>query len=136
VVHLTQPPTSSHNPNRRHSGNETYGNLAVGSAKHIAQLPAPLPGLAAQGINPVNGNFLGSYITWGGGSDSYFEYLIKYARLTNTDDETFVSTWKMAVESTIENLFVVRSITFTTSVVIDAAINCAALDDRRLALRS
>jgi mannosyl-oligosaccharide alpha-1,2-mannosidase len=80
----------------------------VGSAKHIAQLPAPLPGLAAQSIYPVTGDFIDSYITWGGGSDSYFEYLIKYARLTNTDDETFVYTWKTAVESTIKNLLFVR----------------------------
>lgn len=110
MVHLAQSSASSHNQNRRHSGNETYGNLAVGSAKHIAELPAPLPGLAAQGIEPVTGGFTDSHITWGGGSDSYFEYLIKYARLTNTDDATFVSTWKTAVESTIENLLVVRSI--------------------------
>lgn len=33
--------------------------------------------------------------TWGGGSDSYFEYLLKYARLTNTDDHIFLDTWKV-----------------------------------------
>jgi mannosyl-oligosaccharide alpha-1,2-mannosidase len=42
--------------------------------------------------------------TWGGGSDSYFEYLIKYPRLTNTDDTTFVTAWMGAVDSSIENL--------------------------------
>lgn len=42
--------------------------------------------------------------TWGGGSDSYFEYLIKYGRLTNTADATFVNTWKTAVDSSIRYL--------------------------------
>lgn len=42
--------------------------------------------------------------TWGGGSDSYFEYLIKYARLTNNADKTFVDAWKLAIESSIHTL--------------------------------
>ena len=42
--------------------------------------------------------------TWGGGSDSYFEYLIKYARLSNTDDNTFADSWLTAVDSSIKTL--------------------------------
>ena len=42
--------------------------------------------------------------TWGGGSDSYIEYLIKYARLTNTDDDFFTDTWVTAVDSSIKTL--------------------------------
>ncbi|KAG6819563.1 hypothetical protein H0H93_010728 [Arthromyces matolae] len=42
--------------------------------------------------------------TWGGGSDSYFEYLIKYARLFNPDDPIFVNTWQTAVDSSIKTL--------------------------------
>ncbi|EEB99813.1 hypothetical protein MPER_00410, partial [Moniliophthora perniciosa FA553] len=42
--------------------------------------------------------------TWGGGSDSYFEYLIKYARLTNTKDNFFADTWHLAVDSSIKFL--------------------------------
>ncbi|KAJ7269964.1 glycoside hydrolase family 47 protein [Mycena rebaudengoi] len=88
----------------KYTKNATYGELAVGSLKHIANLPSPLPGLAAQGIDPASGNFNGGYVSWGGGSDSYFEYLIKYARLSNTDDPTFVSAWKTAVDSSITTL--------------------------------
>ncbi|KAG6896909.1 hypothetical protein C0992_005311 [Termitomyces sp. T32_za158] len=81
-----------------------YADLAVGSVLHIANLPDPLPGLAAQGIDPRGGTSVGGYVTWGGGSDSYFEYLIKYARLSNTDDPLFVNTWQTAVDSSIKTL--------------------------------
>ncbi|KAF9049289.1 seven-hairpin glycosidase [Hymenopellis radicata] len=89
----------------KYSGNATYTQLTEGALKHIATLPAPLPGLAAQGIDPSSGEFVGSSITWGGGSDSYFEYLIKHARLSNTDDNVFADTWATAVDSTIKILF-------------------------------
>jgi hypothetical protein len=42
--------------------------------------------------------------TWGGAEDSYLEYLIKYARLTNNADEIYADTWKTAVDSSIEKL--------------------------------
>ncbi len=47
--------------------------------------------------------------TWGGGSDSYLEYLIKYARITNTNDNLFADTWATAVDSSIHTLLRVRS---------------------------
>ena len=42
--------------------------------------------------------------TWGGGSDSYFEYLIKFARLNNTNDPLYVNTWKLAVDTSMHTL--------------------------------
>ncbi|KAG6844318.1 hypothetical protein H0H87_007848 [Tephrocybe sp. NHM501043] len=87
-----------------HTKNQTYSDLSVGSLRHIANLAAPLPGLAAQGIDPSTGAFVGGYVSWGGGSDSYFEYLIKYARLSNTDDPLFANTWLTAVDSSIKTL--------------------------------
>ena len=42
--------------------------------------------------------------TWGGGSDSYFEYLIKYARLSNTPDNVFTDSWLTAVDTSIKTL--------------------------------
>ncbi|KAJ6623543.1 glycoside hydrolase family 47 protein [Mycena sp. CBHHK59/15] len=88
----------------KHTGNDTYRLLAEKSVKHIASLATPFPGLAVQGIDPASGEFVGGFVSWGGGSDSYFEYLIKYGRLTNTDDPQFVDTWKSAVDSTIKYL--------------------------------
>ncbi|KAI0044946.1 glycoside hydrolase family 47 protein, partial [Auriscalpium vulgare] len=87
-----------------YTGNDTYRQLAEASALKVATNPAPLPGLAAQGIDPATSLPVGGYVTWGGGSDSYFEYLIKYARLSNTDDETFADTWLTAVDSSITTL--------------------------------
>ncbi|KAJ7176363.1 glycoside hydrolase family 47 protein [Mycena crocata] len=88
----------------KYTKNATYGDLAVKAVKHIANLPSPLPGMPAQDIDPATGASVGGYVTWGGGSDSYIEYLIKYARLTNTDDPIFVTSWKAAVDSSIKNL--------------------------------
>ncbi|KAJ7359226.1 glycoside hydrolase family 47 protein [Mycena albidolilacea] len=88
----------------KYTKNATYGKLATGAVKHIANLPAPLPGLAAQGIDPTTGAFVGGYVSWGGASDSYLEYLLKYARLTNTNDNIYLDTWKTAVDSSIHTL--------------------------------
>ena len=110
----------------KYTGNITYKNLAENSVRHIATAGAPLPGLPAQGLDPSTGNPVGGYVvsfcdfywlypllilfftlffkTWGGGSDSYFEYLIKYARLNNTDDPVFADTWRTAVDSSMKTL--------------------------------
>jgi len=88
----------------KYTGNDTYRQLSEKSARRIANQPTPLPGLPAQGIDPATGTPIGGYVTWGGGSDSYFEYLIKYARLSNVDDPFFVDNWSSAVDSSIKNL--------------------------------
>ncbi|VDC02721.1 unnamed protein product [Peniophora sp. CBMAI 1063] len=88
-----------------YTGNNTYRQLAENAAKYLATYPnTPLPGLPGQCIEPGTGSFACDYVTWGGGSDSYFEYLIKYARLTNNADETYVNAWKLAVDSSIHSL--------------------------------
>ncbi|KAF8074979.1 glycoside hydrolase family 47 protein [Lyophyllum atratum] len=88
----------------KYTRNDTYRRLAEGSFRQIGSLPSPFPGMAVQGINPADGQAVGGYVSWGGGSDSYFEYLLKYPRLTNTDDSVFIDTWKTAVDSSIHNL--------------------------------
>ncbi|KAF8889714.1 glycoside hydrolase family 47 protein, partial [Infundibulicybe gibba] len=88
----------------KYTTNDTYRQLTEKSLRHIANMGTPLPGLPAQGINPSTGSAVGAYVTWGGGSDSYFEYLIKYARLNNTADPLFANTWKLAVDSSIKTL--------------------------------
>ncbi|KAI0035798.1 glycoside hydrolase family 47 protein [Vararia minispora EC-137] len=88
----------------KHTGNDTYRRLAEGGVRQIAALPKPLPGLPAQVLNVTTNQPADGYVTWGGGSDSYFEYLIKYARLTNTDDQIFADNWLTAVDSSIKVL--------------------------------
>ncbi|KAN0109003.1 glycoside hydrolase [Russula decolorans] len=91
-----------------YTSNNTYRELVVDSVLKIVK-NVSLPG---QGIDPNDGLPVGGYVeprsvclqTWGGGSDSYFEYLIKYARLSNTDDNTFADSWLTAVDSSIKTL--------------------------------
>ncbi|KAH9026204.1 seven-hairpin glycosidase [Lactarius pseudohatsudake] len=86
----------------KYTGDDKYRQLAEGAALTIANNPAPLPGLPAQGIDPSTGQPVGGYI--GGGSDSYFEYLIKYAYLSNTNNTAFANAWLTAVDSSIRYL--------------------------------
>ncbi|CAE6517761.1 unnamed protein product, partial [Rhizoctonia solani] len=87
-----------------YTGNKTYLELAEKSMRRVGTNDSPLPGLPAQGINPSTGQPVGDYITWGGGSDSYFEYLIKYGRLTNNASPEWTSRWLTAVDSSISYL--------------------------------
>ncbi|EAU89371.2 alpha-mannosidase 1 [Coprinopsis cinerea okayama7 len=88
----------------KYTGNDTYRLLAERSALHIANMGAPLPGLPAQGIDPSTGSSVGSYVTWGGGSDSYFEYLIKYPRFNFDASNVFADSWRAAVDTSISTL--------------------------------
>ncbi|OBZ67537.1 Mannosyl-oligosaccharide alpha-1,2-mannosidase 1B [Grifola frondosa] len=88
----------------QYTGNDRYRQLAEKSVRHLIKLPAPIPGIPAQGINPSSGRSVGDFVTWGGGTDSYLEYLIKYARLTNTNDNVFADTWATAVDSSMRIL--------------------------------
>ncbi|KAF8609188.1 glycoside hydrolase family 47 protein [Ceratobasidium sp. AG-I] len=87
-----------------YTGNSTYRELTEKSMHRVGINPAPLPALPAQGIDPATGLPVGDYITWGGGSDSYFEYLIKYGRLTNNANPEWTSRWLTAVDSSIRYL--------------------------------
>jgi hypothetical protein len=50
-----------------------------------------------------------NYQTWGGGSDSYFEYLIKYPRLQSSADPLYADAWRTAVDSSIRTLLKVST---------------------------
>lgn len=88
----------------KYTGDNKYFEFAAKSMRRIATNPSPLPGLPAQGIDPNTGAPVGGYITWGGGSDSYFEYLIKFPRLNNTGDPLYANTWKLAVDASMHSL--------------------------------
>ncbi|KAI0346608.1 glycoside hydrolase family 47 protein [Trametopsis cervina] len=93
-----------------YTGNDTYRQLTEGSVRQIISVPDPLPGLPGQGIDPTTGQSTDAYVTWGGGTDSYLEYLIKYARITNTNDNIFADTWATAVDSSIRTLAVTSTV--------------------------
>ncbi|CAE6424909.1 unnamed protein product [Rhizoctonia solani] len=81
-----------------------YRISAEKSMRRIGLLPAPFPGLPVQMVDPKTNKPNGTYVTWGAGSDSYFEYLIKYGRLTNNADPIWTKRWLTAVDSSIVHL--------------------------------
>lgn len=87
-----------------YTGDSTYRAFAEKSMQRLGLLPAPFPGLPAQMVIPHTNQPNGTYVTWGAGSDSYFEYLIKYGRLTNNADTVWTKTWLQAVDSSIIHL--------------------------------
>ncbi|KIK66353.1 glycoside hydrolase family 47 protein [Collybiopsis luxurians FD-317 M1] len=91
-----------------YTGDQRYTTLTEGSvlSHDITQTQdqREIPGLPAQLVDPTDDKFTDAFVTWGGGTDSYLEYLIKYARITNTPDNLFADTWHAAVDSSIKVL--------------------------------
>ncbi|KAG6377416.1 glycoside hydrolase family 47 protein [Boletus reticuloceps] len=87
-----------------YTGNDTYRQLAEKSVQHVINMPKVLPGMPTELIDPSTGKPSGTYVSWGSGSDSYYEYLIKYPRLTNTNDNSYTDAWLLAVDSSIKVL--------------------------------
>ena len=88
----------------KYTGDTKYLELAKKSMKTIAESKAVFPGLFAQVYSPTSGEPVDDYVTWGGGSDSFFEYLIKYAYLIGDDKDVWIPTWVNSVASSIEHL--------------------------------
>lgn len=88
----------------KHSGNGTFRQYAVKAMKAtIDSSPLPFPGLNPQGIDAATAKPTDDYITWGGGSDSFFEYELKYAQLLGSQD-TYMPAWITSVNSSISHL--------------------------------
>ncbi|KAJ7780785.1 glycoside hydrolase family 47 protein [Mycena maculata] len=89
----------------KYTGNATYGKLTEDAVLYVAGLVSRLSwfntGLAPQVIDPSTGQFDDAYIV---SSDSYFEYLVKFARYTNNENPIFLDTWATAVDSSIHTL--------------------------------
>ncbi|CBQ72197.1 related to Mannosyl-oligosaccharide alpha-1,2-mannosidase precursor [Sporisorium reilianum SRZ2] len=88
----------------KYTGDAKYLEHATKSMKAIAQSKGVFPGLFAQVYDPRTGEPVDDYVTWGGGSDSFFEYLIKYAYLTGDDESLWIPTWVNSVSSSIQHL--------------------------------
>lgn len=91
------------------TGDPSYGELAKKAESYLInplnpELGEPFPGLLGTDISISNGSFLDSKGGWTGGTDSYYEYLIK---MYLYDPETFADykdKWVEAVDSSIEFL--------------------------------
>ncbi|KAH7135697.1 mannosyl-oligosaccharide alpha-1,2-mannosidase-like protein [Dendryphion nanum] len=90
------------------TGNQTYALLVEKAESYLLNpQPAtsePWPGLVGRDIDVANGQFIDAEGGWVGGSDSFYEYLIKMYIYNSTRYEFYRDRWILAADSTIANL--------------------------------
>ena len=90
------------------TGNPLYGRLAQKAESYLLDpQPAsgePWPGLLGSHINITNGRFVSTGGSWGGGDDSFYEYLIKMYLYDPVRFGRYKDRWVAAAESTIKYL--------------------------------
>lgn len=88
----------------KYTGDRRYVTKARQSMLAIVNSKVQFPGLFPQVYTASTGQPADDYITWGGGSDSFFEYLIKYGYLTGDDQSPWIPTWVNSIMSSIRHL--------------------------------
>ncbi|KAG8413781.1 Belongs to the glycosyl hydrolase 47 [Metarhizium acridum] len=89
------------------TGNKTYAQLAQraqGYLVHPAGEPEPFPGLIGYTVSIEDGKFQDQSGGWGGGTDSFYEYLIKMFLYDPGEFSFYKDRWVAAADSTIEHL--------------------------------
>ncbi|KAJ9151246.1 alpha-1,2-Mannosidase [Pleurostoma richardsiae] len=90
------------------TGNPEYGELAQKGESYLLDpqpaLGEPFPGLIGTNVNVSNGNFLDSSGGWTGGTDSFYEYLIKMWLYDPTRFGLYKDRWILAADSSIKYL--------------------------------
>ncbi|KAF4973188.1 hypothetical protein FSARC_440 [Fusarium sarcochroum] len=89
------------------TGNIKYAALAQKGQAHLLN-PKPegfrLPGLVGSYVRLTDGEFEDYQAGWGGGSDSYYEYLIKMFAYDPVEFAEYGKSWISAVESSMQYL--------------------------------
>lgn len=91
------------------TGDATYGELAKKGESYLIdplnpELGEPFPGLLGSSVSIANGSFVDSQGGWTGGTDSYYEYLIKMYLYDPSRFAEYKDRWVEAVDSSIEYL--------------------------------
>ncbi|KAF2261697.1 mannosyl-oligosaccharide 1,2-alpha-mannosidase precursor [Lojkania enalia] len=90
------------------SGNQTYASIVEKAESYLLRpMPAssePWPGLLGFRINVTNGEFLDARGGWGGGTDSFYEYLIKMFVYDPEHYSEYRDRWILAADSSIAHL--------------------------------
>lgn len=90
------------------TGNKTYAVLAQRAQDHLihpkTNQPFTLPGLIGTYVKLDNGLFGDYQAGWGGGSDSYYEYLIKMYAYDPVQFAEYGESWIQAAESSMKYL--------------------------------
>ncbi|KAG6009357.1 hypothetical protein E4U21_002665 [Claviceps maximensis] len=89
------------------TGNKTYAELAQKAQKYLMNatgVPQGYPGLVGLTVDIATGKFTDNHGSWGGGVDSYYEYLIKMYLYDPTEFAHYKDQWVLAADSTIKYL--------------------------------
>lgn len=90
------------------TGNPQYGLLAQRAESYLLnprpRAAEPFPGLVGTNVNINNGRFLDARGGWSGGTDSFYEYLLKMYVYDSSRFRNYVNRWITAADSTIRYL--------------------------------
>lgn len=90
------------------TGDDEYARLSQKAQSYLLnpQPPSgePFPGLVGSSIRISNGHFTDEAVSWNGGADSFYEYLIKMYVYDPKRFESYKDRWVLAAESTIKHL--------------------------------
>lgn len=89
------------------TGNETYAQLSQKAESYLLNpqpkdIAEPFPGLLGSAISISTGNFTNSNGGWGGGTDSFYEYLIKMYLYDTSRFGAYKDRWVAAIDSSIK----------------------------------
>lgn len=87
-----------------HTQNPKYLRQAAKAMHAIMNTTSTFPGLAGFSLTVQSQQVKEDLATWGGGADSYYEYLLKYGIMSNNQDKSYLEAWKRAVKSSKEHL--------------------------------
>ncbi|KAL9110751.1 MAG: hypothetical protein Q9227_004743 [Pyrenula ochraceoflavens] len=90
-------------------GNDTeYASLAQKGESYLLNPSPPedepYPGLVGDSVYISNGSFANADTSWNGGSDSFYEYLLKMYVYDSSRFGSYKDRWTLAADSTIANL--------------------------------
>ncbi|PPJ51735.1 hypothetical protein CBER1_08888 [Cercospora berteroae] len=90
------------------TGDPTYGNLASRAESYLLNpsppSAEPFPGLVGSEIGINNGSFTNARGAWTGGTDSFYEYLIKMYVYDTSRYAEYRDRWVLAADSSIQYL--------------------------------
>ncbi|KAI0392266.1 glycoside hydrolase family 47 protein [Xylariaceae sp. FL0594] len=91
------------------TGDDKYGKLALAGEKYLLQVKnpevgEPYPGLIGTNVYVANGTFADGRGGWNGGTDSFYEYLIKMYIYDSKRFAFFKDRWVAAIDSSIKYL--------------------------------
>ncbi|KAJ5551744.1 Glycoside hydrolase family 47 [Penicillium sp. DV-2018c] len=90
------------------TGDDQYAKMSQKAQSYLlAPQPSsaePFPGLVGSNINISTGHFADGAVSWNGGDDSFYEYLIKMYVYDPKRFASYKDRWVLAAESTIKHL--------------------------------